>query len=87
VTWKAHNHTHLHEQPTLFYATVAVLAILGAVTPLTVGLAWTYVALRVAHSIWQATVNVVRIRFLLFAASMIVLAVLAVIALLAALNA
>lgn len=87
VSWKAHNLTHLHEQPTLFYATVAVLAILGAVTPLTVGLAWLYVGLRVVHSIYQATVNIVRVRFMLFMASTIVLAILAVIALIAALSA
>jgi hypothetical protein len=29
-------------------------------------LAWTYVAFRIAHSLVQATVNVVRYRFLLF---------------------
>ena len=28
--------------------------------------AWIYVALRIVHSIWQATVNVVSVRFLLF---------------------
>ena len=29
INWKSHNHTHLMEQPTLFYATVAIIAILG----------------------------------------------------------
>ncbi len=86
VNWKAHNHTHLHEQPTLFYAVIAILALLGAVTMLNVALAWAYVGLRIAHSIWQATVNVVRIRFLLFIASTMCLGVLAVLALLAALG-
>lgn len=87
VSWKAHNVTHLHEAPTLFYATMAVLALTGAHGPLPVALAWLYVALRIVHSIWQATVNVVRVRFMLFAASMLCLAALAVIALMATLDA
>ena len=29
VQWKSHNYAHLMEQPTLFYATVAILAIMG----------------------------------------------------------
>ena len=35
------------------------------------------VALRIVHSIWQATVNVVKIRFLLFIASTVALIYLA----------
>jgi hypothetical protein len=31
--------------------------------------AWIYVGLRIIHSIWQATVNVIRVRFLLFTLS------------------
>jgi hypothetical protein len=85
VVWKAHNHTHLHEQPTLFYAVIGILALLGAVTTLNVALAWAYVGLRIAHSIYQATVNIVRIRFLIFITATAVLVVLAVNALLAAL--
>lgn len=34
VQWPAHNYNHLHEQPTLFYALVAILAILGQVSTL-----------------------------------------------------
>lgn len=86
VAWKSHNHTHLHEQPTLFYAVIAILALLGAATTLNIVLAWAYVGLRIAHSIWQATVNVVSTRFLLFIASTICLGVLAVNALIAALS-
>ena len=29
VNWKSHNYTHLMEQPTIFYPTVLVLALLG----------------------------------------------------------
>ena len=54
ANWPAHNYAHLMEQPTVFYAAVDV------------ALAWAYVALRILHSIWQATVNKVPVRFLLF---------------------
>ena len=82
VNWKAHNFTHLMEQPTLFYATVVTLALTGA-GALDVLLAWIYVALRVVHSIWQATVNRIPVRFYLFGVSTLVLAILAVRAVLA----
>jgi hypothetical protein len=65
INWKAHNYSHLMEQPTLFYATVMILAIMGAAS-LDVMLAWAYVALRIVHSIWQATINRVPVRFTLF---------------------
>lgn len=65
INWKAHNYSHLMEQPTLFYATVMILAVMGAAS-LDVMLAWAYVALRIVHSIWQATVNRVPVRFTLF---------------------
>jgi len=66
VNWKSHNYTHLHEQPTLFYATVAILAIHGGYSLLDLRLAWAYVAFRVAHSLVQATINYVPLRFTLF---------------------
>lgn len=77
INWKAHNYAHLMEQPTLFYVTVAILAILGSET-LDVALAWGYVTIRVIHSIWQATVNRVPVRFALFALSTLCLLVLAI---------
>jgi hypothetical protein len=76
VNWKSHNHTHLMEQPTLFYATIATLAILGPNSH-DVLFAWAYVALRIVHSIWQATVNRVPVRFMLFLLSTLCLVVLA----------
>ena len=88
VMWFSHNYTHLHEQPTLFYATVAILAIAGAGDGLNVKLAWAYVGLRVAHSLWQVTVNtIIPVRFALFALSTICLTVMAVNALRATLGA
>ena len=83
VAWKSHNYAHLMEQPTIFYATVIILTIAGAVTPLLVSLAWGYTIIRILHSLWQATVNKVNIRFVLFLLSTICLTVLAVHALLA----
>ena len=72
VNWKSHNYAHLMEQPTLFYAACLIISLLGAAAG-DVLAAWIYVALRIVHSIWQATVNVVSVRFLLFLASSIAL--------------
>jgi len=77
ANWPAHNHTHLHEQPTLFYAIAVILAIMGP-GALDVTLAWTYVGLRIVHSFWQILVNTIPVRFALFLASTLVLVVLAV---------
>ena len=77
VNWKAHNYSHLVEQPTLFYAVSLIIALLGASAP-DVLFAWIYVALRIVHSLWQALVNVVSIRFFLFLLSTAALIVLAI---------
>jgi len=73
VQWKAHNYNHLHEAPTVFYAVAIVLAIIGKGDGLATQLAWVYVALRVVHSLIQAMVNKVSLRFLVFALSSFVL--------------
>lgn len=79
VNWKSHNYTHLMEQPTIFYATVAILALSGAGGGLNTQLAWAYTGIRVVHSIWQATVNkIMPVRFGLFLLSTACLLVLAV---------
>ena len=68
--WKAHNYNHLMEQPTLFYAICVALALLGGGDVwINVWLAWAYVALRMAHSLVQATINVVLWRFIFFIAA------------------
>ena len=67
--WKAHNYMHLMEQPTLFYAIVLALVLMGFDAAINVWLAWAYVGLRVAHSLVQATYNKVGHRFALFALS------------------
>ena len=77
VQWKSHNYAHLVEQPTVFYATVVILAIVGAGAA-DVLLAWAYVAVRIVHSLWQATVNKIPVRFTLFLLATACLLVLAV---------
>jgi hypothetical protein len=84
VQWKSHNYTHLLEQPTLFYSTIFLLWAAQTVTPMLVSFAWGYTGLRIAHSLWQATVNTIMpVRFGLFLLSTICLVVLAVNALMA----
>jgi hypothetical protein len=73
VQWKAHNYIHLMEQPTLFYAICLALALLGAGNGTNAAIAWVYVGLRVAHSVVQATINRVWIRFALFLLSTLAL--------------
>jgi hypothetical protein len=73
IQWKAHNYNHLHEAPTVFYAVAIVLAIIGQGDGPNAWLGWAYVALRVIHSLIQATVNRVIWRFVVFALSTAVL--------------
>ena len=77
VMWVSDNYNHLMEQPTIFYAAAFAAQLAGQADSFNVGLAWTYVALRVAHSLVQCTVNIVTLRFALFTLSTIALAILA----------
>jgi len=78
VRWKADNYNHLFEMPTLFYAVTLSLALLGDFSQLSLALAWAYVGLRVVHSVWQATINIIVPRFALFALSSLVLLALSI---------
>lgn len=78
LNWPAHNYSHLHEQPTLFYAIVLALVAMGDQFAMNLYLAWGYVGLRIVHSLVQATVNVVRVRFTLFMLATLCLAALTV---------
>ena len=69
VQWKVHNYNHLHEAPTVFYAVALALAMIGQGNGLNATIAWAYVALRIVHSVFQATINKVAPRFILFALS------------------
>jgi hypothetical protein len=70
----ADNYNHLHEQPTLFYALLFFAALTGGADATALALAWAYVGLRVLHSLIQATINRVVLRFVAFAAGSLVLA-------------
>lgn len=76
--WKSDNYSNLMEQPTIFYATAVVLAVAGHGGGLNAWLAWGYVALRITHSLVQATVNVIMVRFSIFVLASLVLLCLAV---------
>jgi len=74
----ADNYNHLHEQPTTFYAVALAAQLGGAADATGMALAWAYVALRVVHSLVQATKNVIMVRFAVFAiGSLVLLALLA----------
>ena len=72
-----YNLNNLMEQPTVFYALVAYSYLAGQQNTVNLALAWAYVALRVIHSLIQATVNLVLVRFGVFALGTVVLAALA----------
>ena len=77
ANWISHNYTHLVEQPTVFYPVVIMLALMGDNSSLSVNLAWGYAGIRVLHSLWQANVNTIPVRFALFALSSLCLITLA----------
>lgn len=78
VNWVSHNFTHLMEQPTIFYAVIAILAIAGDTSTTNLAAAWGYTGFRILHSLWQGLVNIVRVRIVLFTLSTLCLLVLAV---------
>lgn len=69
----ADNYNHLWEQPTLFYAVIMVIWALGHTDTLHLYTAWTYVVLRVIHSLVQIFINHVWLRFGVFILSWIAL--------------
>lgn len=70
------NYMNLLELPVLFYVACVAATALGVGTSAMIGTAWTYVALRIAHSLIHVTYNRLIDRFIAFAASNAVLAVL-----------
>lgn len=78
ANWKSHNFVHLMEQPTLFYAVVAIIALTGQGSGINLNLAWAYVGLRIAHSLWQSLVNTVPVRFGLYMLSTLCLLAMAI---------
>ena len=61
------NYNHLFEQPVAFYAVTLSIALINNFDNLIVQLAWAYVLIRIIHSFVQIMVNIILLRFLLFA--------------------
>jgi hypothetical protein len=69
------NYHHLHEQPTVFYALALYSHVAGTADATNVMLAWSYVGLRILHSLIQCTHNFIPLRFTVFAlASLVIMA-------------
>ncbi|MFC7291287.1 MAPEG family protein [Hirschia litorea] len=77
TVWAADNYNHLHEQPTLFYALCVYSHLVGVADSINIGLALSYVGLRVVHSVIQCTKNNALMRFRVFALASVVLLVIA----------
>lgn len=69
------NFMNLLEVPVLFYVTGFMAFLTGQVDELVMGLAWTYVALRLGHSVVHLSYNNVLHRLVLFAVSNVVVSV------------
>jgi len=69
VRWKADNYTHLMEQPTIFYALVFAVFLIGEGYGVNLLFAWGYVGLRVVHSLVQVLGNKIEVRFSIFVLS------------------
>ena len=67
------NYMNLLELPVLFYVGCLVLYVIGKVDAWGLGLAWLYVALRIAHSLVHLTYNRVIHRMRVFALGYVVL--------------
>lgn len=75
-TRAADNFRNLFELPVLLYVAVVVAILGGVVTPVSLGLAWAFVLLRVVHSAIHCTYNKVMHRFASYLAGGVVLALL-----------
>ena len=71
----ADNYNHLFEQPTVFYAISFIIWGLEHTDTVHLYSAWAYVVIRITHSILQATLNLVWVRFSLFILSWVALAI------------
>lgn len=72
-TAAADNFRNLFEVPALFYLLCIALAVTALTTPEFVAAAWVYVALRALHSLIHLSYNRVVHRFLVYAASTLLL--------------
>jgi len=74
----ADNYNHLFEAPTVFYAMVFYIWAMGHADSIHVYCAWGFFGSRVLHSIVQGTVNIVKVRFPLFAIGWLMIVIMAV---------
>ena len=77
VNRTADNYNHLFEQPVAFYAVILSSALINSFDSLMVQLAWAYVLIRIIHSFVQLTINIVLVRFFLFASGWLIIAFMA----------
>ena len=73
TNWPSYNFRNLFELPVLFYALCLYLYVSGGVDAVYVGSAWAYVVLRASHSLVHSTWNIVKLRFLVYMLSSLVL--------------
>ena len=77
VNRTADNYNHLFEQPVAFYAVTLSIALINDFDNLIMQLAWAYVLIRIIHSLVQLTINIVLVRFFLFASGWLIIAFMA----------
>ena len=70
----ADNYNHLFEQPTVFYSISFAIWALNMTDNTYLICAWLYFVVRLIHSVFQATLNLVWVRFALFIFSWFILA-------------
>jgi hypothetical protein len=69
VNFSANNFKNLFEVPTLYYALCLYLFVTGNVDATYVGAAWLFFIFRTLHSVVHCTVNIVILRFYLYASA------------------
>ena len=77
VNRTADNYNHLFEQPVAFYAVTLSTALINNFDNSIVQLAWAFVIIRIVHSLVQITINIVLVRFFLFASGWLIIAYMA----------
>lgn len=67
------NYNHLLEAPTVFYAMTLAIIAADLASPLYAVCAWVYLVARIAHSLVQATINIVALRAMFYGVSWLAL--------------
>ena len=78
LTETSDNYNHLFDdEPVAFYAVTLSIVLINDFDNLIVQLAWAYVLIRIIHSFVQIMVNIIVLRFLLFALGWLTIAYMA----------